>query len=121
MADEIIEQIGKDPNFIKSIKPEYDQFNSLALVNKAEVSNKLFVKFKQYETGLQIAGETIYEQCLEIDELKNKVISYGDYNENEINEKVQFRKLNTNNENKNKIIRDRLLQTISRSRALTEK
>ena len=43
------------------------------------------------------------------------------YNYNEINEKVQFRKLNTNNENKNKIIRDRLLQTILRVKTLTEK
>ena len=121
MADEIVEQIGKDPNFIKSIKPEYDKMNSMALVNRAEVGNKLFVKFKQYESAIQIAGETIYEQCLEIDELRNQIISYGDYNENEINTKVQFRKLNTNNENKNKIIRDRLLQIISRSRALIEK
>ena len=121
MADEIVEQIGKDPNFIKSIKPEYDKMNSMALVNRAEVGNKLFVKFKQYEAAIQIAGDTIYEQYLEIDELKNKVISYGDYNEQEINKNVQFKKLNTNNENKNKIIRDRLLQIISRSRALIEK
>ena len=121
MADEIIQQIGTDPNFIKSLKPEYEKFNSMTTVNKAEAGKKLFLNIKKYEAAIQICGDTIYEQCLEIEELTSKLNSYGDYNENEINEKVKFRKLNTNNDNKNKIIRDRLQQTLLRAKAVTEK
>ena len=91
----------------------------MSIINKAEASKRLFLNLKKYESAMMIAGDTIYEQSLEIDELTNKLQSYGDYDENEINEKVQIKKLNTTNENKNRIIRERLRQTLSRAKAVT--
>ena len=121
MSDEIIQQIGNDQNFIVSIRDDYQKFIEMSLINKAEAGKKLFLKFKQYEEAVQICGDTIYEQSLEIDELKDKLISFGEYNELEIKTAIQSKKLNTDNETKNKIIRDRLQQTLTKSKALTYK
>ena len=121
MSDEIIKQIGSDQNFIVSIRDDYQKFNEMSLINKAEAGKKLFIKFKQYEEAVQICGDTIYEQSLEIDELKDKLISFGEYNELEIKAAIQSKKLNTDNETKNKKIQDRLLQTINLSKALTDR
>ena len=97
MADQIVEQIGKDPNFIKSVTPEYEKFNSMSLISKAEASKKLFVNFRKYKMAPQIASDTIYEQIIENNELKDKLTSYGDYNEQEINQNIQSKILNSSN------------------------
>ena len=121
MSDEIIQQIGNDQNFIVSIRDEYQKFDEMSLINKAEAGKKLFIKFRQYEEAVQVCGNTIYDQCLEIGELKDKLTSFGEYNELEIKAAIQSKKLNTDNETKNKIIRDRLQQTLTKSKALTDK
>src|SRR5271156_710103 len=106
MADEILEQIAKDPNFAESISSEYNDFKSLSVVNKAAASNKLFIKYKQFENAMNIAGETIYDQAIKINTLEDEFKNYGEYNEEEIKQKVKYKKINNSNEEKNKIIRE---------------
>ena len=120
MADEIIEELSSDKTFNDKLLLEFNDFNSLSITSKAAASNTIFIKAKQYEAAMKIAGETILDLDLENDELKEKLYSYGEYNKEEINKKVQFKKLNGSNEDNNKRIRKRLLRTLEKSKSITE-
>ena len=108
MADDILNQIKNDPKFYQDISKEFKNIKEMQLVNKAALSEKLFVNYKKVEKAMEIAGETIYDLSLENDELISKLEEVGTYDKEIINKAVKFRKLNSNNDDKNKVIRERL-------------
>ena len=121
MADEIIKQIASDPDFKQSLVIQYNDFDSLSIVNKAAESNKLFVNYKKLEAAMHLAGETIKDLDIEVETVYEKLSSYGEYDQEEINKKIQYKKINSSNEEDNKRIRNRLPQTLLKAKTITNK
>ena len=91
MADEIIKQIASDPDFKESLVKQYNDFDSLSVINKASESSKLFVKYKQFETAMKVAGETIKDLDIEVETLHETLSSYGKYDQEEIDKKYNIK------------------------------
>ena len=121
MSEEIIEQVSNDVDFYKEIKEEFDNFNTLSVMNKSAVAPKIFLKYKQLEKAMEIAGDTIYNEINKNEVLQEKLEKIGEYNEDEINKLCIFKKTNTTNQDKNNKIRKALQQTIIRSKMITDK
>jgi len=119
MADDILKEIQKDKDFFKEIEGEYINVKSMEIINKAALSEKLFVNYKIVDKALEIAGETIVDLSIENDELTKQLQQYGTYDEEKIEKAVNFKKTNTNNDDYNKILKQNLLRTINKSKAIT--
>ena len=121
MADDILKQIANDPKFKESLAIELEDFKTLSVINKATESHRLFIKYKQFEEAMNFSGKTILDLDIENETLIEKLSSYVEYIQDEINKKVNYKKLNSSNEDDNKRIRRRLQQTLLKAKAITDK
>ena len=121
MADDIVKEIANDSVFKESLAIEYEDFKTLSVINKATESHRLFIKYKQFEEAMNFAGKTILDLDIENETLIEKLSSYGEYDLDEINKVMNYKKLNLSNEDHNKRIRNRLQKTLLKAKAITDK
>ena len=121
MGDEIIKCIKNDDAFYEDIKDDFQILKQSSIVNKAAASESLFINYKTLERAMDIAGDTIYDLSTERDILKNKLDSYGEYNAEEVKKLLQNKKIKQSNDEKSKIIKQELLKTLQKAKALTNK
>lgn len=116
-------------SIIKQVKQVYNdelkstiiKFKEANISTQAAAGQRLSVEADVLRKALDIFGDTVYDLDLENEALKEKLKEYGELDIEKLKQLIEYKKSNTELEDKNKRILSRLSLTMDKSKMIQKK
>ena len=102
--EEYLEVIKNDEAFKEELVEEINELKTINIATRAELCTGIFIKKRQAEKALQLAGDTIYNIGIERDHYLSELEKVGEVDHIKVQATLSKRKSETPQSSKNKYI-----------------
>ena len=121
MGEFILKQITSDINFKNEIAPRFHEIEHSNINEQAKMAPALFIGKEKYLKAFELASDTINDLSLENGELRVELNQYGEIDEAKIRRIVETKKKSDGDQAKCERVRNELMRTMNKSKAITYK